>query len=241
LLRVASVPSSQVYARHLSDPDGAAAVPDVYPAQHDSHLLIDVMCAAWPPTGRSVADLCTGSGVVALAAAKAGAASVTAIDLCPAAVACARSNTLAVNATVDVHLGPWSRAIEFGPYDLVLCNPPYVPQATEYDEFVPASAGPALSFNAGIDGRLVLDPLCEHAPALLKAGGTLLVVQSEFAGVGKTVESLCCRGLRAAVVAHRRIPFGPVMTARAQWLEGTGRLQGGRRYESLFVIAAVKP
>ncbi len=241
MLRVASVPSSQVFARHLSDPDGAAAVPDVYPAQHDSHLLIDVMCAAWPPTGRSVADLCTGSGVVALAAAKAGAASVTAIDLCPAAVACARSNTLAVNATVDVHLGPWSRAIEFGPYDLVLCNPPYVPQATEYDEFVPASAGPALSFNAGIDGRLVLDPLCEHAPALLKAGGTLLVVQSEFAGVGKTVESLCCRGLRAAVVAHRRIPFGPVMTARAQWLEGTGRLQGGRRYESLFVIAAVKP
>lgn len=225
MLRVASLPSS----------------PDVYPAQHDSHLLIDVMCAAWPPTGRSVADLCTGSGVVALAAAEAGAASVTAIDLCPAAVACARSNTLAVNATVDVHLGPWSRAIEFGPYDLVLCNPPYVPQATEYVEFMPASAGPALSFNAGIDGRLVLDPLCEHAPALLKAGGTLLVVQSEFAGVGETVESLCCRGLRAAVVAHRRIPFGPVMTARAQWLEDTGRLQGGRRHESLVVIAAVKP
>ena len=100
----------------------ADAVPDVYPVQHDSHLLIDVMCAAWPPTGRCVVDLCTGSGVVALAAAEAGAASVTAIDLCPAAVACARSNTLAANATVDVHLGPWSRAIEFGPYDLVLCT-----------------------------------------------------------------------------------------------------------------------
>ena len=91
-----------------------------------------------------------------------------------------------------------------------------MPQGTKDVELVPASAGPALSFNAGIDGRLVLDPLCEHAPALLKAGGTLLVVQSEFPGVRKTVESLCCGGLRAAVVAHRRIPFGPVMTARAQ-------------------------
>jgi release factor glutamine methyltransferase len=218
----------------------ADAVLDVYPAQHDSHLLIEVMCAAWPPTGRRVADLCTGSGVVALAAAEAGAASVTAIDLCPAAVACARSNALAANTTVDVHLGPWSRAIEFGPYDLVLCNPPYVPQATEGVELVPASAGPALSFNAGFDGRLVLDPLCEHAPALLKAGGTLLVVQSEFAGVGKTVESLRSRGLRAVVVAHRRVPFGPVMTARAQWLEDTGRLERGRRCESLVVIAGVK-
>lgn len=219
----------------------AEAVPDVYPVQHDSHLLIDVMCAAWPPTGRCVVDLCTGSGVVALAAAEAGAASVTAIDLCPAAVACARSNALAANATVDVHLGPWSRAIEFGPYDLVLCNPPYVPQATEDVELLPAWAGPALSFNAGIDGRLVLDPLCEHAPALLKAGGTLLVVESEFARIGKTVESLRSRGLRAAVVAHRRIPFGPVMTARARWLEDTGRLERGRRCESLVVIAAVKP
>lgn len=230
-----------MYARHLSDPDGAAAVPDVYPAQHDSHLLIDVMRAAWPPTGRSVVDLCTGSGVVALAAAEAGAASVTAIDLSPAAVASARSNALAANKTVDVHLGPWFRAIEFGPYDLVLCNPPYVPQATEDVQLVPASAGPALSFNAGIDGRLVLDPLCAQAPALLKAGGTLLVVQSEFAEVGKTLETLRGGGLRAAVVAHRRVPFGPVMTARAQWLEDIGCLEAGRRHESLVVIAAVKP
>ena len=116
-----------------------------------------------------------------------------------------------------------------------------MPQATEDVELLPAWAGPALSFNAGIDGRLVLDPLCEHAPAVLKAGGTLLVVQSEFARIGKTVESLRSRGLRAAVVAHRRIPFGPVMTARARWLEDTGRLERGRRCESLVVIAAVKP
>ncbi|BCI81833.1 hypothetical protein MTY66_34580 [Mycolicibacterium sp. TY66] len=48
-------------------------------------------------------------------------------------------------------------------------------------------------------------------------------------------------GLQADVVARRTIAFGPVMTARARWLEDTGRLDPGRRTEELAVIKAVKP
>jgi hypothetical protein len=36
------------------------------------------------------------------------------------------------------------------------------------------------------------------------------------------------RGLTAQIVASQRIPFGPVLTARAQWLQDTGRMTLGQ-------------
>jgi release factor glutamine methyltransferase len=192
-----------------------------------------------PPKGLRVADLCTGSGFVAVAAAMRGAVAVAAFDLCPDAVRCARANALAAGAHVEVHLGHWARAAEFGPFDLITSNPPYVPAPGELGAH-PVGGGPPLAVDAGLDGRLVLDPLCAHAPRLLADGGTLLLVQSEFAGIDQTVSALRAAGLRSDVVAHQHIPFGPVMTCRAAWLESTGRLEPGRRTEKLAVIAAVR-
>ena len=214
---------------------------DVYRPQEDSQLLVDVMERHAPPAGLRVADLCTGSGFVAISAALRGAASVTAFDLSAQAVKTARANAVAADVQVDVHLGHWARAAEFTPFDLVLSNPPYVPVDEDEAESVPESAGPSLAFDAGIDGRLVLDPLCEHAPKLLAPGGRLLVVHSEFADVDRTVECMRAAGLRSEVVTSQRIPFGPVMNARAAWLERTGRLEPGRRVERIAVVAAVKP
>src|SRR5690349_4943770 len=152
----------------------------VYPAQEDSHLLIDVMVAAGLAPGAKVADLCTGSGVVALAAAQAGAAEVTAFDICPKAVAHARRSASTAGADLAVHRGSWARAREFGPFDLVLANPPYVPQAPIDDtDEIPVEAGPSQAWNAGADGRMVLDPMCAAAPHLLAEGGTMLIVHSE--------------------------------------------------------------
>lgn len=212
----------------------------VYRPQEDSQLLVDVMERHAPPVGLRVADLCTGSGFVAISAAQRNAASVTAFDLSGRAVRTARANALAAGVDVDVHLGHWTRAAEFAPFDLILSNPPYVPVGAESED-IPESAGPALAFDAGPDGRLVLDPLCEFAPGLLAPGGRLLVVHSEFADVEKTVDCLRASGLRADVVTSQRIPFGPVMSARAEWLERTGRLEAGRRVERIAVIGAVKP
>ncbi len=66
----------------------------VYPAQQDSHLLIGAMLRGGLPFGRRVADLCTGSGVVAIAAAEAGAKSVVAVDISAEAVQCAKMNAI---------------------------------------------------------------------------------------------------------------------------------------------------
>ena len=141
----------------------------VYAPQQDSQLLIDVMEKSGLAAGHRVADLCTGSGVVAIAAARQGASVVTAFDICPRAVRCARANALAAGVDAEVYLGSWARAMEFGPFDLVVCNPPYLPHASDEPELMPAEGDAARAVNAGLDGRLVLDPLCVAAPELLVA------------------------------------------------------------------------
>jgi release factor glutamine methyltransferase len=229
-----------VFNDDLIDRSAAIRVPNgVYRPQEDSALLTEALAVSGRAPGSRVADLCSGSGVVALAAAERGATSVDAFEMSPRAVDCARANVAAAGRDVRVHRGSWSRATEFAPFDVVTCNPPYVPFAEGADDApIPVAAGPDLAWNAGPDGRHVLDPLCERAPHLLARGGMILIVQSEFAGIDQTVAGLRAGGLRVDVVAEQLIPFGPVLSARAHWLERTRLLESGRREERLVVVRA---
>lgn len=223
-------------------PSNSLDVDGVYPPQQDSQLLIDSLRKTGLARGRKVLDVCTGSGVVAIAASECGAASVVAFDICPRAVSCSRGNAVGAGVEVDVREGSWSSALDYAPFDLIVSNPPYVPTPPAGDSnVIPLTAGPSRAWDAGVDGRLVLDPLCESAAGLLDAGGSLLLVQSALAGVDKSLDSLRSTGLHAEVIAARRIPFGPVLSARVGWLEVTGQIKRGCRTEELVVIRADKP
>jgi release factor glutamine methyltransferase len=224
-----------------NDWDAPVVAEGVYAPQEDSQLLIDMMDKTGLARGRRVADLCTGSGVVAIAAADQGASVVTAFDISSRAAHFARQQVSAACVDVSVHIGSWARAAEFGPYDLVVCNPPYIPHDPSIEEpDLPSHIGPPTAWDAGYDGRLVLDPLCASVRDLLADGGSLLLVQSEFSDPRKTLAGLASSGLDAEILAYQWIPFGPVLSARAQWLEDTGRLEPGRREEELVVIRADK-
>jgi len=215
---------------------------NVYQPQEDSRLLVDAMHHSALIPGRRVLDLCTGSGFVAIAAAEMGCASVTALDICPQAVGCCRANVALAGVEVDVREGSWMDAVDRAPFDVVMANPPYVPTPPGDDSAsICASAGPSLAWNAGADGRLILDPLCEAAPKLLCDGGSLLLVHSAIAGVQQSLDRLKWAGMEGEVIASKWIPFGPVMSARAKWLEDAGRIPRGRREEELVVIRADKP
>jgi release factor glutamine methyltransferase len=192
-------------------------------------------------TGRRVLDLCTGSGAVAIAAAQLGAHDVVAFDICPQAVACATTNAVEAGVRVDARVGMWVDAFVAGPFDVIVSNPPYVPTGPDAElEDIPAEWGPPTAWNAGLDGREVLNPLCDSAPEMLAAGGAMLIVQSEFADAEQSLRRLRSGGLHAEVVLSQIIPFGPVMTARASWMEGIGGLPVGRREEEIVVIRAEK-
>ena len=69
----------------------------------------------------------------------------------------------------------------------------------------------------------------------------MLLVHSALAGVEQSLDLLRSSGLDANVVASQWIPFGPVLSARADWLEVTGQIEQGCRTEELVVIRADKP
>jgi release factor glutamine methyltransferase len=213
----------------------------VYAPQHDSRLLVDAVMQSGLATGRRVLDLCTGSGVVAIAAARQAPAAVIAFDICPRAERCARANARAAGVDVEVRVGSLTDALACGPFDVVLCNPPYVPAGPDaHTELIAPDTGAPWAWNAGRDGRLVLDPLCERSSELLVDGGTMLLAQSELSGVEQSLALLRSAGLTAEVCSRQRIPFGPVLSARAHWLQSTGRIRPGYREEHIVVIRADK-
>lgn len=219
----------------------AVGAESVYRPQHDSWLLIAALERDRVVAGRRVVDLCAGSGVVAIAAAEMGASAVTALDISPDAVRCTQANALAAKVDVDARLGSWTQALEHEPYDVVVCNPPYVPVAPGTSAEALVSTGPMTSWNGGPDGRLVLDPLCRSADAVLADGGSLFLVQSEFSDVEQSLRLLRASGLDAETYGTHRIPFGPVLRMQARWLRDTGRWTDTRAEEELVVIRADKP
>lgn len=97
-----------------------------------------------------------------------------------------------------------------------------------------------MAWDAGVDGRAFLDPLCRAAPDLLSDNGFLLLVHSEHADVPKSLAMMEEGGLTASIVARQTIGFGPVLLARAAWLEANGLIVPGCRIEELAVILAQK-
>ena len=222
--------------------DDVLAAPEVYQPQDDSRLLVRAMQDSGLIPGRRVLDLCTGSGFVAIAAAEMGCAGVTAFDICPHAVHSTRGNATVAGVDIDAREGSWISALRCEPFEVVVSNPPYVPTPPEEDiDTVAPGVGPSWAWNAGTDGRRVLDPLCASASNLLCDGGSLLLVQSALAGAQRSLDCLRSIGLQADIVACERIPFGPVLTARAAWLEEVGLVRPGCREEELVVIRADKP
>ncbi|MEK2495085.1 HemK2/MTQ2 family protein methyltransferase [Kitasatospora purpeofusca] len=210
--------------------------PGVYGPQGDTDLLVSCVRRERLDRASRVLDLGTGTGAVALAAARTGAR-VTAVDLSVRAVLTAWLNTRLRRRRVELRRGDLTGPVAGRRFDLVTTNPPYVP--AEGPAGTPGR-GAALAWDAGPDGRLVLDRICREAPRLLAEDGVLLVVQSSLAGVPATLTALRRAGLRAAVVARRRQAFGPVMTARAGLFERLGLIAAGEREEELVVVRGVR-
>ncbi|MEU7475885.1 HemK2/MTQ2 family protein methyltransferase [Lentzea sp. NPDC042327] len=210
--------------------------PGVYAPQDDTELLVDAMNAAAIPMGARVLDIGTGTGALALAALRAGAAEVTGVDVSRRAVWTARMNAALQRLPLRVRLGNALEVVAGERFDLVLANPPYVP--AERDG---AARGPARAWDAGLDGRQLLDPLCARMFDLLVPGGMALMVHSALCGVETTLQQLRDNGLKASVVQRRWVPFGPVMRGRVGFLEEHGLIEPGQQDEELVVIRGDRP
>ncbi|MGW5851029.1 HemK2/MTQ2 family protein methyltransferase [Streptomyces sp. NPDC055254] len=212
---------------------GLIALPGVYQPQEDTHFLAAALAREEFGPGTDALEIGTGTGALALHAAGRGAR-VTAVDVSWPAVVTARLNSLRRRLPLSVLHGDFAARTGGRRFDLVVANPPYVPAPGAR---LP-SRGSERAWDAGPDGRGIIDRICASAPALLHPGGVLLMVHSGMCGAEATVDRLSGARMSAEVTARVSVPWGPVLRSRRAWLERQGLAARAEEWEELVIIRA---
>jgi release factor glutamine methyltransferase len=158
------------------------------------HALEAVLDAHVPGCRVRVVDLCTGSAVIAVALATEAAAAgvdvrVVGVEVSREAVAWARRNAERYGGgRVEVREGDVAGACDdlcadlVGRTDVVVANPPYVPDGAEPKDPEARDHDPAPALFGGPDGTDVLREVAATAGRLLRPGGTAVVEHGETQG-----------------------------------------------------------
>ena len=163
--------------------------------------------------GDTVLDVGTGSGAIAITLALETGARVFATDVSVAALSVAAANARKLGAAVRFLAADLTSAISDRSVDVLVCNPPYVPDADapglqreirDYEPHVALFAGPT--------GLEVYERLIVDAVRVLKPGGWLLVELSYNALEG--VRNMLATGWEDIEVASDLAGLPRVLSAR---------------------------
>ena len=184
--------------------------PDVLIPRPETELLVvgllDLARSRPPAEPVAIADVGTGSGIIAVCAAKHLKGSrVTAIDVSPAALALARANAAEHGVQPQIEFVQSDLFAAVAPerrFDFVLSNPPYVSTAeleslgAEVRKFEPRRA-----LLAGPRGTEVIEALIPQAAERLKPGGHLLM----------EISPMIHDAVRSLLEADDRFELGPTV------------------------------
>jgi release factor glutamine methyltransferase len=165
--------------------------------------------------GDRVLDLGTGSGLIAVLAARRGH-EVVATDVVAACCACARSNAVlnGVGDRLEVRQGDLYAPVAADAFDLIAANPAQMPTPPGYGWEDAA----AYADNGGSDGWMLLAPIIREAPAHLKPGGRLVFTLFAFLGVERALARVRESGLAPAVLGREEQPFPRIARERLAYL-----------------------
>ena len=154
----------------------------IVPRSFIAELLADGegegMLDAWlSDETKSVLDLCTGNGSLAVIAAMAyPEVVVDAADISDDALAVARINVdkHQLGARITLMRSDLLASVR-GPYDLIVCNPPYVNTSSMAALPAEYQAEPRLALAGGDDGMDFIRTIIQDAPAKLSPNGVLVL------------------------------------------------------------------
>ncbi len=187
------------------------------PRPETEELVLHVLRCLASVQAPRIADLGTGSGVIAVTLAlERRDARVFAVDCSPEALAVAEANAHRLGAVVDFRAGDWCAPLAGERFDLLVANPPYVAYGDAHleQDGLPFEPQGALTDGiAGGDGLACIRRIVAGAHGHLRAGGALWIEHGHEQGDA-------CRNLLAgagfkAVVTHTD-------------LSGLPRFSGGR-------------
>ena len=150
----------------LTDPPHARRPDAVFPLCKENRYFVRHLEVA---QGSRALDLCTGSGIIALACAR-KAREVVAVDINPRAIEFARLNA-ALNGMVekvDVRLGNLFDPVRGEKFDLITANPPFEP--------VPSGLQYYIHSDGGESGAETVEAIFDDVASYLKPGGVFQMV-----------------------------------------------------------------
>jgi release factor glutamine methyltransferase len=179
-----------------------AVAPGTFVPRRRTEFLVRQAALLASP-GAVVVDLCCGSGAVGVAlAAAVGPVALHAVDIDPAAVACARDNLAAIGRVYQGDLfAPLPGSLR-GRIDVIVANVPYVPTGDIGQ--LPADARrnePRIALDGGRDGLDVQRRVSAAAPGWLAPGGHVLLETSRRQAP-RVARDLIRRGLIPRVARH---------------------------------------
>lgn len=147
--------------------------------------LIEAEFKPWvePSNVTKILDLCTGSACIAIACAlNFPYAEVDAVDLSEEALAVAKQNVEDYELENRLHLirSDLFKQVPQKQYDIIISNPPYVPENV-YDDLPKEYAHePSMALKAGQDGLKAVDQILKQASRYLSPNGILIVEVGEL-------------------------------------------------------------
>lgn len=162
----------------------------MYEPAEDSLLLAESVKKA--AKGKHVLDMCTGSGLQALTAKKSGALTVLAVDIQPDCVLHVKKlgiDALQSDLFTDIK----------GNFDLIICNPPYLPHDDRED------AESAVITTGGKKGDEFLIRFLKEAPKYLAPKGEILLVLSSLTPKAKIGRILDKIKLKKTIVSKKKL------------------------------------
>jgi len=183
--------------------------PDVYKPAEDTFLLLDNMQVK---TGETVLEVGCGNGIIALTAAQ-HASRVVATDINPSAVEAVKLNAKLnkLEDKVEARVGPLFKPVAGERFDLIIFNPPYLPQ--EPKEKIGQLE---MAWSGGPTGREVTDMFIEKVKFFLKKDGRVLLIQSSVSAGEKTIELLKQKGFLVKVLGKKKLDFETLLCLEAQ-------------------------
>jgi release factor glutamine methyltransferase len=169
--------------------------PGVFIPRPETESLLEWAATQQLSATPTIVDLCTGSGALALALSKKWPdARVIAVDDSDAALKYARRNSAGTPVELikaDV-TAPGLLAELDGQVDLIVANPPYIPDGAELEPEV-AEHDPAHALFGGPDGMAVIDSIVALAALLLRDNGRCAVEHDDTTSA-RTVEAFTRTG-----------------------------------------------
>ncbi len=186
----------------------------------ETELLVELALQRFAPDSNlDIADLGTGSGILAIALAREFSKSkVSAVDLSEAALEVAKRNAEVLHVdNIDFFGGSWFASLHDKRFDLVISNPPYIEDEDHHLQQADVRFEPRSALASGADGlddiRIIAVQVMDH----LKPDG-VLAVEHGFQQGAKVREIFSAAGF--------------VQVETLQDLQGHDRVTVGSRIEN---------